>query len=80
MDLNAINQDSILRHHFECKLDNRSKLRQVKNLEELVSFKIKTVADKLVEDGVLVDPESQKKGLYSLRKVVDPLLVNTNFP
>ena len=78
--MNKINQDSILRHHFEAKIDNRSRLRQVKNLDELIHFNIKTVADRMIEEGVLVDPESQSKGLYSLRKVVDPLLINSNFP
>ena len=70
----------MLRSHFECKIENQTRLRNVKNLEELVGFQIKTITDKLTEEGVLVDPTSSKKGLYSLRKVVDPLLLNSNFP
>ena len=75
-----MSQDSILKHHVECKLDNKLRLKQVTNLEELIHFKIKTVSDKLVEDGSLVHPVSQKKGLYALRKVVDPLLTSQAFP
>ena len=36
-------QDSIMRYHAECKLDNKLRLKQVKNLDELIHFKIKTV-------------------------------------
>ena len=65
---------------MECKLDNKLRLKQVRNLEELINFKIKTVSDKLVEDGSLVNVVSQKRGLYDLRKVVDPLLTSKAFP
>ena len=43
-------------------------------------FKIKTVSDKLVEDGTLIHPVSQNAGLYALRKVVDPLLTTDAYP
>ena len=76
----ALTQDSILRHHAECKMENKLRLKQVKNLEELIHFKIKTVSDKLVEDGTLIHPVSQTAGLYALRKVVDPLLTTDAYP
>ena len=76
----ALTQDSILRHHAECKMENKLRLKQVKNLEELIHFKIKTVSDKLVEDGTLIHPVSQNAGLYALRKVVDPLLTTDAYP
>jgi hypothetical protein len=34
----ALTQDSILKHHAECKLDNKLRLKEVKNLEELIHF------------------------------------------
>ena len=73
-------QDSILKHHVECKVENKMRLKQVKNLEDLINFRIKTVSDKLIEEGTLVNKNSKKKGLYSLRKVVDPLLTSKAFP
>ena len=76
----ALTQDSILKHHAECKMDNKLRLKQVRNLEELINFRIRTVSDKLIEGGTLVNHHSQKKGLYDLRKVVDPLLTSKAFP
>ena len=52
----------------------------MRNLEELIKFRIKTVSENLVEDGTLVNPISKQHGLYELRKVVDPLLTNTALP
>ena len=49
-------------------------------MEDLVKFSIKTVADKMVEEGVMVSSVSQKKGLFALRKVCDPLLATAAFP
>ena len=40
----VLTQDSILKHKAECKLDNKLRLKEVKNLEELIQFKIKTVS------------------------------------
>ena len=76
----ALTQDSILKHQAECKLDNKLRLKEVKNLEELIHFKIRTVSDQLIDEGTLVNEASKKKGLYGLRKVVDPLLTNKVFP
>lgn len=55
-------------------------MRKVKNLEELVNFRIKTVSDNLIEEGTLVNGISKQKGLYDLRRVIDPLLTNTIHP
>lgn len=54
----ALTQDSILKHHVECKIENKLRLKEVKNLEELINFKIKTVGDRLAESGGLINPES----------------------
>lgn len=80
MQSDVLTQDSILKHHVECKLENKLRLKEVKNLEELINFKIKTVGDRLAESGTLINPESQKKGLNALRRVVDPLLTSKAFP
>lgn len=62
-------------------MENKLRLKLVKNLEELVKFKITTVGDKLVQDGTLVHPASVKKsGLNGLRAIVDPLLTSKHFP
>ena len=37
----------ILEHLHECKKENQEKLKQVRNLEDLVKFKVSTVTDKL---------------------------------
>ena len=63
----ALTQDSILKHHMECKVENKQRLKEVKNLEDLINFRITTVSDKLMEDGTLVNAKSQAKGLYGLR-------------
>jgi len=44
-----ITDDMIMRQYAECKIDNKVRLKQVKNLEDLVKFNIKTVADKMAE-------------------------------
>ena len=49
-------------------------------MEELIKFNIKTVADKMVEEGAMVTSASQKKGLFALRKVCDPLLPTAALP
>ena len=38
---------SILDHLQECKRENNERLKNVKNLEDLVMFKLTTVADKI---------------------------------
>ena len=69
-----------MKHKAECKLDNKLRLKEVKNLEELISFKIKTVSDEIAKEGTLVNEKSKKKGFHALRKVVDPLLTSKAFP
>jgi vacuolar-type H+-ATPase subunit I/STV1 len=69
---------SILDHLQECKRENNERLKQVKNLDELVMFKLTTVADKIKEeygkDGLEV------MGLDMFQKICDPLLANhSNF-
>lgn len=32
-----------MKHNLDCMQDNKMRLKQVKNLEELINFKIKTV-------------------------------------
>ena len=61
-------------------MDNKFRLKQVRNLEELIKFRIKTVSDQLILDGTLVNDISQSRGLYDLRKVVDPLLTSAIHP
>ena len=61
-------------------MDNKLRLKQVKNLDELINFKIKTVSDNMIDEGTLINDESRKKGLHALRKVVDPLLTSKAFP
>ena len=41
------NPSMLLLQHNECKKENRERLKNVKNLEELINFKVVTVADKL---------------------------------
>ena len=44
------NPNFLIHQHNECKLDNKERLKNVSNLEDLVNFKVKTVADNLQED------------------------------
>ena len=48
---------SILDHLQECKRENNERLKQVRNLEDLVKFKLTTVADKIKggDDSMPVD-------------------------
>jgi len=36
----------LLLQHNQCKNENRERLKKVKNLEDLVNFKVVTIADK----------------------------------
>jgi len=59
-------------HIYECKKENQEKLKQVRNLEDLVKFKVATVVDKIKESNDLKD----LKSLEIFQKICDPLLVN----
>jgi hypothetical protein len=41
---------SILEHLQECKRENNERLKQVRNLDDLVMLKLTTVADKIKEE------------------------------
>lgn len=41
------NPSSLLQHHNQCKIENTQRLKEVRNLEDLVKFKLITVADKV---------------------------------
>ncbi len=41
---------SILDHLQECKRENNERLKNVRNLEDLVMFKLTTVADKIKQE------------------------------
>jgi hypothetical protein len=77
VEFSLITEDAILRQHAECKIDNRLRLKQVKNLEDLVKFNIKTVADRMTEHGLV---SVEQKQLHSLKKVCDPLLASSSLP
>ena len=50
-------------------------------MEELINFKIKTVGDKLIEEGSdIAHPISIRKGLTGLRAIAVPLLTSKEFP
>lgn len=38
-----LEEETLLKHNLDCMQDNKMRLKQVKNLEELINFKIKTV-------------------------------------
>jgi len=59
---------------MEAKQDNRSRLKQVKNLEELVNFRVSTVADRVAMAG------ENNEYLQHLKKETDPLLANYSKP
>jgi hypothetical protein len=44
-----INNDHLLQHHTECTKDNKQRLKKIKNLEELINFKVSSVADLLAD-------------------------------
>ena len=48
---------SILDHLQECKQENNERLKNVKNLEDLVKFKLTTVADKIKEEQTVLGNE-----------------------
>ena len=74
----GLEEHSILKHVQECKTDNKLRLKQVRNLEELIKFRIKTVTEQLMQDGTIANDIAQNKsGLHELRKVVDPLLTSS---
>ena len=69
-----------MRHQAECKLDNKLRLKQVKNLDELIHFRISTVNGHMAENGNGLHPGTMhKKELSGLRRVIDPLLSNDAF-
>jgi len=72
-----LTENIILRQYAECKIDNKIRLKQVQNLEDLIKFNIKTVADKLTEEGLV---KGNKKDIHSLKKVCDPLLSQSQLP
>ena len=51
-----------------CRIDNKLRLKEVKNLEDLIKFKVKTVADINVL-ATNADPDQ-------IKAAVDPLLLN----
>jgi hypothetical protein len=44
-DMMASNPTMLLHQHNMCKQDNRDRLKGCKNLQDLVNFKVKTIAD-----------------------------------
>ena len=71
-----IQPQQILDHLQDCKKENQQKLKNVRNLEDLVKFKLTTVVDKLKENS-----EGQEmKGIEIFQKLCDPLLVNKHYP
>lgn len=61
----------------DCKRENNERLRQVKNLEDLVMFKLTTVADKIKEEQ---GPSTDHQSLDMFQKICDPLLaVHNNY-
>ena len=71
----VLTQDSLVRHHAECKLDNKLRLKQVKNLDELIHFRIKTANHMADEDGdgFLHSETLKNNGLLGLRQMLDPV-------
>jgi len=59
---------------MEAKQDNRSRLKQVRNLEELVNFRVSTVATRVAMAG------DSNEYLQNLKKETDPLLANYSKP
>lgn len=57
--------------HNLCKAQNRERLKEVRNLEDLVNFKVETIADKFSKEDELLNPN-----LVALKNICDPLLVN----
>ena len=48
-------------------------MKDVRNLEDLVNFKVETIADKFNKDDEILNPN-----LIALKNICDPLLVNRN--
>ena len=46
----AANPTMLIQQHNQCKEDNKERLKDVKNLEDLFNFKVRTLADHLRED------------------------------
>jgi hypothetical protein len=66
---------SILEHLQECKRENNERLKQVRNLDDLVMLKLTTVADKIKQEHAGKGVEIL--GLDMFQKLCDPLLVNS---
>ncbi|CDW76398.1 UNKNOWN [Stylonychia lemnae] len=76
MSKSIVQSRQLMEHMHECKKENQEKLRQVRNLEDLVKFKVATVVDKIKESNDMRD----MKGLEIFQKICDPLLVNQHYP
>ena len=61
-----LESEKLLKFNLDCIEDNKTRLKQVKNLEELINFKIKTV----------VTSETVENSKPSLLRDVDAFLVN----
>ena len=63
--------ETLLMHNLKCVEDNKTRLKQVKNLEELINFRIKTV---------LGSETVNKESRLSQLRDVDVLLANRKTP
>lgn len=63
---------------MECKRENQERLKKVRNLEDLINFKVTTVADKLKESNN--QEFTTGYGAEFFTKLCDPLLANQHYP
>ena len=66
-------QNQMINQHHMCKQANANRLKEVKNLEDLVNFRVRTLADDIQEKTEGVKP---KTSMQALRQMCDPLLAN----
>jgi len=71
--MSSLTSQHIFEQYNVCRQENQDKLKQVRNLEDLVNFKVTTVSKKLQD----MSYEGQTE-LFD--KLCDPLLQNSHYP
>jgi hypothetical protein len=69
------NSNLLIEQNNQIRRENKERLKECKNLEDLVNFKVKTIADSLP-----FKQDSKGQSVQALKKICDPLLSNWEYP
>lgn len=80
-----LNSSALLQRHQECKQQNKERLKEVRNLEDLINFKVKTVADTMeaaTRKAAMnqLTSDQDQVSVSALKQICDPLLAGRHYP